>query len=190
MEKAALHLEIDKILNGKVPFNVEDLYKTHGAPIEFKGTDCRGNERYGYVYSPELFIVSSKTNRQCRYIVWLDENTAVHPASIWDKGSTAKASSLHKDQEYRKNTSIEKQVKRAKNKIELAIYNISYIDIDSEKEANSFNKEFSKIKSFSERYFELTEKKVLLSSFYTSIISEEISRRGLENSELKYLNLN
>lgn len=60
-----------------------DVYKAKGAPREMKGTDRNGNERYGYVHSPELFERSDITGAMVRYHVTLPDGKLAHPSELF-----------------------------------------------------------------------------------------------------------
>lgn len=60
-----------------------DVYKAKGAPREMKGQSRDGNERYGYVHSPELFEKSDITGAMVRYYVTLPDGRRAHPSELF-----------------------------------------------------------------------------------------------------------
>ena len=60
-----------------------DVYKAKGAPREQKGIGADGNERYGYVHSPELFEKSDITGAMVRYYVTLPDGRIAHPSELF-----------------------------------------------------------------------------------------------------------
>lgn len=67
-----------------------DVYKLHNAPIELKSVGMDGNERYGYVYSPELFEKSDITGNMVRYYVTLPDGRIAHPTELFPNYTQAK----------------------------------------------------------------------------------------------------
>uniref|UniRef100_UPI003D0C51C7 LPD23 domain-containing protein n=1 Tax=Ramlibacter sp. TaxID=1917967 RepID=UPI003D0C51C7 len=60
-----------------------DVYKSKGAPREQKGIGRDGNERYGYVHSPDLFEKSDITGAMVRYYVKLPDGRIAHPSELF-----------------------------------------------------------------------------------------------------------
>lgn len=60
-----------------------DVYKAKGAPREMKGQGRDGNERYGYVHSPDLFEKSDITGAMVRYYVTLPDGRRAHPSELF-----------------------------------------------------------------------------------------------------------
>ncbi len=60
-----------------------DVYKAKGAPREIKGQGRDGNERSGYVHSPELFEKSDITGAMVRYYVTLPDGRIAHPSELF-----------------------------------------------------------------------------------------------------------
>jgi len=60
-----------------------DVYKVKGADREMKGIDQNGNERYGYVHSPDLFEKSDITGAMVRYYVTLPDGRKAHPTELF-----------------------------------------------------------------------------------------------------------
>lgn len=60
-----------------------DVYKAKGADREQKGIGRDGNERYGYVHSPELFEKSDITGAMVRYYVTLPDGRRAHPTELF-----------------------------------------------------------------------------------------------------------
>ena len=61
---------------------VHDIYQKTHAPKESKGFHrVTGNEIWGYVYSPELFVKSDATGRMCRYYIQVDDKI-FHPDEL------------------------------------------------------------------------------------------------------------
>ena len=60
-----------------------DVYKEKGADREMKGVDQNGNERYGYVHSPDLFEKSDITGSMVRYYVTLPDGRKAHPTELF-----------------------------------------------------------------------------------------------------------
>lgn len=60
-----------------------DVYRQKNAPREMKGVDTNGNERYGYVHSPDLFEKSDITGAMVRYYVTLPDGRIAHPTELF-----------------------------------------------------------------------------------------------------------
>lgn len=60
-----------------------DVYKAKGAPRESKGQGRDGNDRSGYVHSPELFEKSDITGAMVRYYVTLPDGRIAHPSELF-----------------------------------------------------------------------------------------------------------
>jgi hypothetical protein len=60
-----------------------DVYKAKGAPRELKGMGRDGNERSGYVHSPDLFERSDITGAMVRYYVTLPGGRRAHPSELF-----------------------------------------------------------------------------------------------------------
>jgi hypothetical protein len=60
-----------------------DVYKAKGAPRELKGMGRDGNERSGYVHSPDLFERSDITGAMVRYYVTLLDGRRAHPSELF-----------------------------------------------------------------------------------------------------------
>jgi hypothetical protein len=60
-----------------------DVYKVKDAPREQKGIGPSGNERYGYVHSPDLFEKSDITGAMVRYYVTLPDGRIAHPSELF-----------------------------------------------------------------------------------------------------------
>lgn len=60
-----------------------DVYKQKGADRELKGVDKNGNERYGYVHSPDLFEKSDITGSMVRYYVTMPDGRMAHPTELF-----------------------------------------------------------------------------------------------------------
>lgn len=60
-----------------------DVYKTKQAPREQKGFDSNGNERFGYVHSPDLFEKSDVTGSMVRHYVTLPDGRKAHPTELF-----------------------------------------------------------------------------------------------------------
>ncbi len=86
-DAAAQRFEIGKSLTRaqrkQVLESLVDVYKSKGAEREFKGQDANGNDRYGYVHSPELFEKSDITGAMVRYYVTLPGGRIAHPTEIF-----------------------------------------------------------------------------------------------------------
>jgi hypothetical protein len=76
-----------------------DTYKTKGAEREFKGQDSNGNDRYGYVYSPELFEKSDITGAMVRYYVTLPDGRIAHPTELFPDVSASDVERMALEQE-------------------------------------------------------------------------------------------
>ena len=79
-----------------------DTYKTKGAEREFKGLDSNGNDRYGYVYSPELFEKSDITGAMVRYYVTLPDGRIAHPTELFQDVSASDVERMALEQESKK----------------------------------------------------------------------------------------
>ncbi len=66
-----------------------DVYKAKGAPRELKGVGRDGNERTGYVHSPELFEKSDITGAMVRYYVTLPDGRRAHPTELFPEYTQA-----------------------------------------------------------------------------------------------------
>lgn len=60
-----------------------DVYKQKGADREVKGVDQNGNERFGYVHSPDLFEKSDVTGSMVRYFVTMPDGSKAHPTELF-----------------------------------------------------------------------------------------------------------
>lgn len=60
-----------------------DVYKDKGAQRESKGNGQDGNERVGYVHSPDLFEKSAITGAMVRYHVTLPDGRIAHPSELF-----------------------------------------------------------------------------------------------------------
>lgn len=60
-----------------------DVYKAAGLDKEFKGVDGQGNERWGYPYTPDLFVKSDITGAMVRYYVTLPDKRIAHPTELF-----------------------------------------------------------------------------------------------------------
>jgi hypothetical protein len=60
-----------------------DVYKVKGADREMKGVDRNGNERSGYVHSPDLFEKSDITGAMVRYYVTMPDGRKAHPTELF-----------------------------------------------------------------------------------------------------------
>ena len=79
-----------------------DVYKSKGAEREFKGQDSNGNDRYGYVYSPELFEKSDITGAIVRYYVTLPDGRIAHPTELFPDVSASDVERMALEQESKK----------------------------------------------------------------------------------------
>ena len=62
---------------------VGDVYKDHNLKKELKGIDDRGEEMYGYIYSPEYFLTSDITHAKIRYYIILPDKRIAHPSEVY-----------------------------------------------------------------------------------------------------------
>lgn len=60
---------------------VIDVYREKKADKEIKGINAQGNEIWGYVYSPDLFVKSDVTGRMCRFYIQVG-NVVFHPDEL------------------------------------------------------------------------------------------------------------
>lgn len=84
-----------------------DTYKAKGADREMKGLDGNGNERYGYVYSPELFERSDVTGAMLRYYVVLPDGRRAHPTEVFPHLTTDDVDRMAAEQEAREQKSAD-----------------------------------------------------------------------------------
>jgi hypothetical protein len=84
-----------------------DTYKAKGAEREMKGLDNNGNERYGYVYSPELFERSDVTGAMLRYYVVLPDGRRAHPTEVFPHLTPDDVDRMAAEQEAREQKSVE-----------------------------------------------------------------------------------
>ncbi|MBD9406299.1 PLxRFG domain-containing protein [Acidovorax sp. ACV02] len=82
--KALTKDERKAVLNSLV-----DVYKAKGAPRELKGIGRDGNERTGYVHSPDLFEKSDITGAMVRYYVTLPDGRRAHPTELFPEYTQA-----------------------------------------------------------------------------------------------------
>ena len=82
-ERFAAGNALTKDQRQKVLGTLTDVYKTKNAPREQKGIGRDGNERYGYVYSPELFEKSDITGAMVRYYVTMPDGKIAHPSELF-----------------------------------------------------------------------------------------------------------
>lgn len=74
---------LSKEQRSEVLRTLTDVYKAKGAPREFKGLDANGNEKSGYVHSPDLFERSDITGAMVRYFVKLPDGRIAHPSELF-----------------------------------------------------------------------------------------------------------
>jgi len=82
-ERYAAGRALTKEQRKQVLDSLVDVYKAKGAPREMKGIGRDGNERYGYVHSPELFEKSDITGAMVRYYVTLPDGRRAHPTELF-----------------------------------------------------------------------------------------------------------
>lgn len=82
-ERFAAGQALTKAERKQVLDSLVDVYKAKGAPREQKGIGRDGNERYGYVHSPELFEKSDITGAMVRYYVTLPDGRRAHPSELF-----------------------------------------------------------------------------------------------------------
>jgi len=80
-----------------------DVYKAKGADREMKGVDQNGNERYGYVHSPDLFEKSDITGSMVRYYVTLPDGRKAHPTELFPDVSASDVERMALEQEEKRN---------------------------------------------------------------------------------------
>lgn len=82
-ERFSVGRSLTKAQRRQVLASLVDAYKAKGAQREFKGLDGNGNERYGYIYSPDLFEKSDITGAMIRYYVTLPDGRIAHPSELF-----------------------------------------------------------------------------------------------------------
>ena len=82
-ERFAAGKALTKEQRKQVLATLTDVYKTKRAERELKGVGRDGNERYGYVHSPELFEKSDITGAMVRYYVTLPDGKIAHPTELF-----------------------------------------------------------------------------------------------------------
>ncbi|WP_146237980.1 hypothetical protein [Meiothermus sp. Pnk-1] len=76
------HLEEARKLLRQGKLKIGDRYRDVGLKKEHKGFTSRGEEIWGYPYSPEHFIPSDATGKPLRYYVTLPNGAVVHPDEL------------------------------------------------------------------------------------------------------------
>jgi len=120
-EIKAVRFEVGKTLSkdekSEVLKSIVDVYKGR-AEKEFKGMDSRGEEKYGYAYSPDLFVKSDITGKMLRHYITLPNGKIAHPTELFpditqaevDRAVAGKRAE-EEEIEYRKNELIRRAEK-------------------------------------------------------------------------------
>lgn len=82
-ERGEVGASLTKEQRKSVLKTLTDVYKTKQAPREHKGVDNNGNDKYGYVHSPDLFEKSDITGAMIRYVVTLPDGRIAHPTELF-----------------------------------------------------------------------------------------------------------
>ena len=90
-----------------------DVYKQKNAAREMKGVDRGGNERYGFVYSPDLFEKSDITGAMVRYYVTLPDGRKAHPSELFPSmtASDVESMALKQEEKRQKENAFEAAIK-------------------------------------------------------------------------------
>lgn len=75
--------KLSKSERGEVLRNVTDVYRKNKVPKKHKGVDARGEDIFGYPYSPEHFETSDITGKKVRYYVTLPDGKIAHPSELF-----------------------------------------------------------------------------------------------------------
>lgn len=112
-ERFSVGRSLTKAQRQQVLASLVDAYKAKGAQREFKGLDGNGNERYGYIYSPDLFEKSDITGTMVRYYVTLPDGRIAHPSELFPyvSASDVERMALEQDAKRRRSAAYDNALK-------------------------------------------------------------------------------